>query len=70
MKTPVLLLDDVLSELDMARQEAMFEAIFGTQTIISCTNAQMLIPGAKCFKIENGSLIEGNIYQNYRQPKK
>ncbi len=34
---PVLLLDDVLSELDVPRQEALFNAIDGIQTIVTCT---------------------------------
>ncbi|MHB1315103.1 MAG: DNA replication/repair protein RecF [Christensenellales bacterium] len=69
-ETPILLLDDVLSELDTSRQAAMFETISGAQTIITCTNAQQLTGGAKCFKIENGSLIEGDAPANLRQPKK
>lgn len=35
---PVLLLDDVMSELDVNRREALFEAIKGTQTIITTTD--------------------------------
>ena len=34
---PVLLLDDVLSELDSGRQENLLKAIRGTQTFITCT---------------------------------
>ncbi len=34
---PVLLLDDVLSELDVPRQEALFNAIDGIQTLVTCT---------------------------------
>ncbi len=34
---PVLLLDDVLSELDEKRRAALLEATKGTQTIITCT---------------------------------
>ncbi len=36
-ETPVLLLDDVLSELDSARQEYLLQSLSGTQTIITCT---------------------------------
>ena len=34
---PVLLLDDVLSELDESRRRALLEATKGTQTVITCT---------------------------------
>ena len=37
---PVLLLDDVLSELDGSRQEALLKAIRGTQTWITCTGVE------------------------------
>lgn len=36
-EAPVLLLDDVLSELDMGRQTALFRAISGVQTMVTCT---------------------------------
>lgn len=36
-ETPVLLLDDVLSELDADRKKALFSAIKGVQTIVTCT---------------------------------
>ncbi len=35
---PILLLDDVMSELDVSRREALFEAIKGIQTIITATD--------------------------------
>ncbi len=35
---PILLLDDVMSELDASRREALFEAIKGIQTIITATD--------------------------------
>lgn len=36
-ETPILLLDDVLSELDAGRREALFSAIDGIQTVVTCT---------------------------------
>lgn len=36
-ETPVLLLDDVLSELDDTRKEALFSALEGIQTMVTCT---------------------------------
>ena len=38
--TPVLLLDDVLSELDEDRQNYILNNIKGIQTIITCTNTE------------------------------
>ncbi|MDR3264198.1 MAG: DNA replication/repair protein RecF [Clostridiales bacterium] len=37
-ETPVLLLDDVLSELDLARQKNLLDATKGIQTILTCTH--------------------------------
>ena len=42
-QTPVLLLDDVMSELDGARREALFSLVSGeVQTFITATNAEAL----------------------------
>jgi DNA replication and repair protein RecF len=35
---PILILDDVLSELDKKRQDALFERIKGVQTLVTCTD--------------------------------
>ena len=35
--TPILLLDDVMSELDERRRDALLGSIDGIQTIITCT---------------------------------
>ena len=37
MDTPVLLLDDVLSELDSSRQKYLLDGIHDIQTLITCT---------------------------------
>ncbi len=37
---PVLLLDDVLSELDSARQQLLLENIGTIQTIVTCTGLE------------------------------
>jgi DNA replication and repair protein RecF len=34
---PILLLDDVMSELDSSRRDALLSSIDGIQTIITCT---------------------------------
>ncbi len=55
---PVLLLDDVLSELDRNRQNFLLEQIQGIQTIITCTGLEELVKNGigidKTFLIENG----------------
>jgi DNA replication and repair protein RecF len=41
---PVLLLDDVLSELDKDRQDKLLASIGGIQTVITCTGVDVLNP--------------------------
>ncbi len=56
---PVLLLDDVLSELDKERSAALFKAIEGVQTVITCTEADFKAPnGSKVFRIADRKIIE------------
>lgn len=50
---PVLLLDDVLSELDLSRQNILLECAAPFQTIITCTEYE-LVKSAKIFEIESG----------------
>ena len=56
---PVLLLDDVLSELDLSRQNFILSSIDGIQTIISMTGYEniekRLIEGARIFHIKQGT---------------
>ena len=53
---PVLLLDDVLSELDSKRQEFVLNRIGGGQTLISCCEDEGIVTrtGGKVIFIENG----------------
>ena len=54
---PVLLLDDVLSELDETRQQNLLKIIKDVQTIITCTKYDYpLKENDKIFRIENGSV--------------
>jgi len=58
---PVLLLDDVLSELDDRRKEYLLENISGLQTFITCTDLNFYKrenPAASVFHIENGSILK------------
>lgn len=58
---PVLLLDDVMSELDSRRREALLESINGIQTIITCTGYDDFIKKRievdKVYKINNGKIV-------------
>lgn len=58
---PILLLDDVLSELDRNRQTRLLGNITGIQTIITCTGLEEFIQNRVAFdttyKIQNGHII-------------
>ncbi len=55
---PVLLLDDVLSELDSKRQAFVLERIDGGQVFITCCEDAKSMPGSgKRFQIKDGQLI-------------
>ncbi len=59
---PILLLDDVLSELDQNRQNYLLQAIDETQTIITCTGLDEFVKNRftlnKVYEVKNGSIIE------------
>ncbi len=59
---PVLLLDDVFSELDAARSKRLAEAVSGFQTIITCTHLPSEIKDVlgefKEFTVEGGNVTE------------
>jgi DNA replication and repair protein RecF len=59
---PVLLLDDVMSELDNTRQKYLMDSIKEVQTFITCTseeNFRELLAGeCNFFKIKNGNVID------------
>lgn len=61
---PVLLLDDVLSELDKNRQNQLLGSLDKTQTIITCTGLDEFIKERiaidKVFKVIDGKVYEGN----------
>lgn len=56
--TPILLLDDVLSELDSFRQNYLLESIRQIQTVITCTGLDEFIQNRfnidKIFKVKDG----------------
>ena len=58
--TPVLLLDDVLSELDSNRQNYLLNSICDIQTIITCTGLEEFVRNRfhinKVFRVVNGTV--------------
>lgn len=57
---PILLLDDVLSELDRDRQNYLLKSIKGTQTLITCTGIDEFVENNfvadKTFHVNEGSI--------------
>lgn len=62
--TPVLLLDDVLSELDKNRQNYLLDSIHDIQTIITCTGLDEFVNYRfsinKIFHVKNGMIAKEN----------
>ena len=48
---PILVLDDVMSELDLPRRKKLLKRISGMQTILTCTHAERVLYGEQCNKI-------------------
>jgi len=63
-ENPILLLDDVLSELDRQRQTHLLNSIGNLQTIITCTGLEEFINHRfeynKIFQVVNGTVIGEN----------
>ena len=61
---PVLLLDDVLSELDSNRQNFLLNSIGDIQTIITCTGLEDFVNNRfkydKIFKVTEGKVTKEN----------
>jgi DNA replication and repair protein RecF len=57
---PMLMLDDVMSELDPGRRRQLVGRLKGVQTFITCTDAADLAGAAvgKAWRVENGTLKE------------
>ena len=62
--TPVLLLDDVLSELDKHRQNYLLDSIHDIQTLITCTGVDEFVNHRfevnKVFHVQTGQVIKEN----------
>ena len=55
---PILILDDVMSELDLPRRKKLVERTAGLQTVLTCTHAERVLYGkeANRIKIEDGKI--------------
>ena len=49
---PILVLDDVMSELDLKRRKKLVQCIAEVQTILTCTHTERVLYGAECKKIK------------------
>lgn len=62
--TPVLLLDDVLSELDSSRQNYLLQSIHDIQTLITCTGLDDFVNNQfsmnRVFEVVNGTVAKNN----------
>ena len=62
--TPILLLDDVLSELDKHRQNYLLDSIHDIQTLITCTGVEEFVNHRfsinKVFLVQNGHVTNEN----------
>jgi DNA replication and repair protein RecF len=62
--SPILLLDDVLSELDAGRQEKLLDSISQVQTILTCTGVDEFVrnrfPVNQIFKVTQGNVVKEN----------
>ena len=60
--TPILLLDDVLSELDKHRQNYLLDSIHDIQTVITCTGLDEFVNHRfsinKIFHVSSGSVTK------------
>ena len=61
---PILLLDDVLSELDTGRQHYLLDSIGKIQTFVTCTGLEEYqnspVQIDRVFHVENGKVTTGN----------
>lgn len=58
-ETPILLLDDFMSELDESRRKSFLENLKDSQVIITCTdNIEIEKDNIKSFYVENGTVQE------------
>lgn len=51
-ESPVLILDDVMSELDLPRRKKLLSRTAGVQCILTCTHAERVLYGKETYKIK------------------
>ena len=58
-EAPILMLDDVMSELDPSRRRQLIERIDRVQTFVTCTDLSDLAGArqGKVYRVENGTLL-------------
>lgn len=58
-EAPVLILDDVMSELDLPRRKKLLARVRDLQVILTCTHAERVLYGAPCKKIriQGGKIV-------------
>ena len=66
-EAPILLLDDVMSELDHSRQKQLLESIGGIQTIITCTGLDHFL--TEDFKVDRIFFVENGTIRPFTQGK-
>ena len=59
-EAPVILLDDVMSELDAARRDYLLNQIKGRQVFVTCCDRESFagLENGACFPIEAGVLLD------------
>lgn len=59
-ESPVMLLDDILSELDANRRGFILNSIEGLQTLITCCDEKLIsgVLGGKVFKVKSGEVTD------------
>jgi len=66
-ESPVLLLDDVFSELDAERQKCLLQSISGVQTILTCTGVEDILReyeqqgDTRLFVVDAGQIVERKV---------
>ena len=62
-ETPLVLLDDVMSELDQSRQEYLLNHLHGRQVFLTCCSPETvrLQETGKRFRVEAGRVLEEEV---------
>ncbi|MBR5190585.1 MAG: DNA replication and repair protein RecF, partial [Clostridia bacterium] len=57
---PIILLDDVMSELDSTRQNYILNKMTDKQVFITCCEKETIsrLSAGKVFKVENGKVVD------------